>query len=72
MKIKSIELDGNELPHSVTLTMSLSEAILIAEFVGNLTPSTAASTSIWNALDGTLFNRFWEEGFRGAAKGDSR
>ena len=66
MKIKAITLDELELPESMTVEMTRAEATLIAGYVGGLTPNTPVSSGIWDALTGTVFNRFWEDGLRDA------
>lgn len=68
MKIKAIALDDNELPETVTVEMTLAEAILIGKHVGSVKPSTATSSGIWDALTGVVFNSFWEDGINDAAK----
>ena len=69
MKVKALTLDGDGLPETVTVEMTRAEAILIANYVGNLTPSTIASTGIWDALSGSVFVPFWEDGLADARRG---
>ena len=68
MKIVTINLDSRETPTSVLVEMTLDEAILIGNHVGNLVPSTEISTGIWHSLTGSLFNRFWDDGIREAGE----
>lgn len=68
MRVLSIELDTDELPVEVTVRMSRAEATLIASYVGQLTPSTATSHGIYDALVGGVFNRFWEDGLDDARR----
>lgn len=67
MKIKAITLDRDELPETITVEMTRAEAILIVRHVGSLRPSTATSDEMYEALAGSLFNRFWDDGVAEAA-----
>ena len=69
--------DGN--PDTITVEMTRAEAILIAEMVGGLPHSEAIAqghksetvSSIWHALVGSVFNRWWDNGVAGAKRGDT-
>jgi hypothetical protein len=68
MRIKTIQLDSNELPETIDVQMTREEGVLIANYVGGLLPSTPASVSIWDALTGRVFNRFWDDGLSDATR----
>jgi hypothetical protein len=65
VKVLRIDLDEQELPATVQVEMTLAEAVLITKHVGNLLPATSTSNGLWEALTGSLFNRFWDEGVDG-------
>lgn len=71
MQIKTIEFDDAEVPQTITVTMSLGEAAFLARFAGDISPIDEAKqfgtdgyvhASIYDALVGGLFNRFWDDG----------
>ena len=62
MKINSITLDEDELPSDIAVTMTIAEAVMIAKYVGNLTPTTDVSQGLYSALVGGVINRFWDDG----------
>lgn len=70
-QIMSIDLDGNEEPESVVMRVTRAEATLIAKLTGWQSPQTAnevmpggsiASQGLYEALTGSVFNRFWDGG----------
>lgn len=78
MKIKSVELDDNEMPDRITFEMSRQEAQWIAHICGKHSPATAddslpgyadINSEIYDALTGGLFNRFWDGGVEYAIAG---
>ncbi|MFE6966854.1 hypothetical protein ACFVAJ_17220 [Agromyces sp. NPDC057679] len=74
MKVKTINLDPDELPETITVKLTRAEAITIAGMCGKLSPATAeasgldysAASEVYNGLVGTVFNRFWEDGLNEA------
>lgn len=62
MKINSITLDEDELPSEIAVTMTIAEAVMIAKYVGNLTPTPDVARSLYSALVGSVINRFWDDG----------
>lgn len=73
MKVRTIELGADEMPESVTVTMTVDEAALMYAFVGRVAPKTvtdATNDTRWGnalydiaeALSGSFFNRFWDDG----------
>lgn len=64
MKVNSIDLDGDDLPKSVTVTMSVEEAALIAKIMGRMRYSSSLTSSIYNGL-GVVFNQFYDSGYDG-------
>ena len=68
MRVKNIYLDDTGTPDEITVAMTLNEAIAIASHVGSLTPSTEASSGIWDALN-RVFCQYWEDGLRDAKFG---
>ncbi len=70
MQVRSIQLDDEGLPSSMTVEMSVAEASAIAEWAGQLNPSTPTTSDIFFGLSDELFNRFWDDGRDGYARGD--
>lgn len=75
MKIRSIQLNEDEMPESVTAVLSLREALFIGLVLGKqndpdsnaiLPEGYREGESVYNGLTGGLFNRFWENGIEGA------
>ena len=71
MKVKAIELDGEELPSAVTVVMTRDEALYLTLLVGKMSGVQAeevmdgggeASAEVYECLTGSLFNRFYEDG----------
>lgn len=78
MKITKIALDDGR-PDEVTAVLTLDELIYIGLTIGKHAPTDANArmpegnrvvTEIWNCLTGELFNRYWDDGINGAARGD--
>lgn len=77
MKVLSIDLDDTELPNAITVTMTRDEAVVLARMTGGHSIRTASAQfgdrgkcteSIYDALVGAVFNRFWEDGVDDAAR----
>ena len=66
MKIRNIALDDDETPETITVDMTLAEAVWIATAAGVQVPSSKPTDDIYEALAGGVFNRFFEEGVEGA------
>lgn len=73
MKVRAIELGDDEMPDSVTVTMTVDEAALLYAFVGRVAPKAvtdATNDARWGnalydvaeCLTGSFFNRFWHDG----------
>jgi hypothetical protein len=69
--IKVLELDEAENPEFVTVRMSVQEAAFMAKVTGQQSTNDAEavfpggsdpSHSVYNALVGSVFNRFWDGG----------
>lgn len=67
MRIVRIDLDGDEKPSELTVSMTVAEAATIATLTGQHTPVTDEISSVYYGLSGGFFNRFWEDGVAGAA-----
>ena len=76
MKIKSITFDDGEMPQLITAEMTLDEAIVLALMAGRYSSGGAVAdfgsrqgcaSSIYDALAGGVFNRFWDNGVEDAA-----
>ena len=69
MKIEKIDFiqgeDGAQ-PNVITVSMTLAEAVWIAEKAGNERGGYPTSHDIYEALTGDVFNRYWEDGIEGA------
>lgn len=64
MKVKAMSFIGGEEgaePNSVTVSMTISEAAWIAKVAGQQRGESPHS-SIYSALIGDVFNRYWEDG----------
>ena len=55
-------------PETVTVTMSIKEAIWIAKLAGKQVGGDGTSSSIYSCLTGEVFNRWWDDGVTGANK----
>lgn len=73
MKIRAIALDDDELPATITVEMTVDEAGLLAAHLGNTRPKDrndeiagfgAVGSDIYEALAGSIFNRYYEDGVR--------
>lgn len=80
MKIKSIALNGAELPESVIAELTISELAFLGKVTGGFSPKTAeeavpgygdASNTIYDGITGAVFNRFWDDGIQGFLNGDT-
>ena len=71
MKLKaitfSIDDEGDSLPATVTVTMTIEEAIWIAEVSGRQ-QGESPHNGIFHCLNGGVFNRYWEDGVDDAIK----
>lgn len=81
MKVKSIQMNDDEMPQSVTVELSLREALFIGLAIGVNNDASAENilgggteecSSIYLGLTGGLFNRFWDSGIEGAQKEHTR
>ena len=82
MKIRQIALDDDEMPESVLVEMTVTEALFVAQLVGSIPPADlprygmaddrwrVAMHSVYDAMAGGLFNRFWDGGVREAMTDD--
>lgn len=77
MKIRSIQLDDDEMPQAVTVELTLREALFIGLAIGVnndppaekiLSGGAEECSSVYQGLTGGLFNRFWHDGIEGAVK----
>jgi hypothetical protein len=70
MRITAITFDSNEMPATITATMSLAEAAALAQLTGRLNADRAReagvnqkhTSSVYDALVGSVMNRFFEDG----------
>jgi hypothetical protein len=78
MKVKSIDLDDNGYPETVTVVMTRKEAQLIAKWTGSNSPLTTdeflpghgrAGSAIYYALSRCVFHPFWADGVDDAIAG---
>lgn len=76
MKINSIKFK-KEVPSSVTVTLSLEEAVFLSKLTGKLNHISAeqvwpkfgsVSSEIYYPLQNYLFNAYWDDGVRSAAR----
>ena len=74
--VTRIDLEESRPAH-VWIRMSVAEAALVADLVGKESPASVsgkghdpATLDVYEALAGEFFNRFWEDGVRGAIRGD--
>ena len=70
VKIKTIHLDDDESPVTVVAELTIEEAAWISEKTGQETGSDDATSGLYNALTGSVFNRFWNDGVDGYRRGD--
>lgn len=82
MKMRSINLgefpdfaEPGAYPTSCVVEMSVEEALYLSRLLGRLNDFDkeailrgGTELDIWGCLNGDLFNRFWDEGDRGAAR----
>lgn len=77
MKIMQINLGNDELPTSLVAELSVDEAVVLAKMTGKYSSLTATqefgdraecTTSIYDALTGGVFNRFWDDGVDDAVR----
>lgn len=69
MRVKKIKLGGeDDVPVEITVTMTIDEAIYIADLAGKQQPTTNESHTIWEGLSSSIFNTFWDEGLEGAKR----
>lgn len=64
MKIRNIDFvqeDVGAVPSKVVVEMTIEEAVWIAEVAGSTCNSETAE-SIYRALAGDVFNRYWDDG----------
>ncbi|MBM9507978.1 hypothetical protein [Actinacidiphila acididurans] len=75
MKVKQITLDDEEMPERVLLDCSHDEAVLIAALLGRQDAGDLAAVvphggrlgaEVYDALAGSVFNRFYDDGVAGA------
>lgn len=71
MQIRNISLDEDQMPDTITVDMDISEAIQIAQWAGKTASPTHEMATIHGGLCGYVFNRFWDDGVDGAARGDT-
>jgi hypothetical protein len=70
MKIEKIEFTQGEegaLPNVIVVSMTLAEAVWIAQKAGNERGGYPTTHDIYMALNADVFNRYWENGVEGAA-----
>ena len=71
MTIDKIEFTQGEegaIPAKITATMTLAEAVWIADKAGATTGGYPVAHDIYNAITRDVLNRFWEAGLEGARK----
>ena len=77
MKVKRIDLDGEEMPERVLVELSHDEATYLALLLGKqnandmngvMPDGSLQGGAIYDGLTGSLFNRFYEDGVDGAAE----
>jgi hypothetical protein len=75
MKVKKISLDDEEMPERVLLDCSHDEAVLIASLLGKHNSDDLDAVipgggrlggDVYDALTGSVFNRFYDDGVAGA------
>lgn len=75
MKVKSIQLNDDEMPQSLIVELSIREALFIGLAIGGNNDADANAIipggyvengSIYSGLVGGLFNRYWDSGIDGA------
>lgn len=71
MRVRSIEFDDDEDPEFVTVRMPIQQAAYLATITGKQSSITAnefmrggaeANTEVYNALVGSVFNRYFDGG----------
>lgn len=69
MKIKQLTLsDETEMPESITVEMTIEEAVWLADHLGSMKSPPVWSDPIYGALVGGVINRYWEDGVDEAKK----
>lgn len=76
MKLLSIDFttdnDGDAYPRTVTVEMSISDALVIAEIYGQMNgiahQATGATGDVYDCLVGSVFNRYWDDGTNDARR----
>ena len=77
MKIMQITLDDDQMPTQIVAELSLDEAVVLAKMTGKYSSLAAGeefgdraecTTSVYDALTGGVFNRFWDDGVNEAAR----
>jgi len=68
MKLQKIELDDDEYPESITVQMTLDEAVWIGLLAGKQRGSSPHN-GIHSCLIGNLFNRFFDNGIVAVKEG---
>jgi hypothetical protein len=63
--IKTIELDEDGFPETVTIKLTLHQLAEVTRVLGKLAPatgSTAGTSAFYNCAVSELFNNYWEAG----------
>lgn len=77
MKIRRIDLNDDEVPETITVELTHEEAVFLALFLGKqngieedavMTGGARLGGEIYDGLTGGVFNRFYEDGVKGAAR----
>jgi hypothetical protein len=71
MKLKEItftdDQEGDAVPLTITVTMSVEEALWVA-IVSGKQKGESPHSGIYNCLTSDVFNRYWDDGVSDAAK----
>lgn len=67
MQLKELSLDKDENLETVTVTMTIQEALWIARVSGQQKGESPHS-GIFDCLVGAVFDRFWDDGVNDASK----
>lgn len=67
-RITAIHLDDDENPATVSLVLTVQEALAIARTFGQMFGSDPATTDVYEALTMGFFNRYWDDGVYGATR----
>lgn len=65
-KIEFVQGEEGALPNVLTVSMTLAEAIWIAQKAGSERGGYPTTHDIYEALTGDVFNRYWQNGVDGA------